>query len=68
MNKQRAEEMTAQSELAIMDRLAIALEKLSNAQPAVATRIAFETPEFDGNGDLENYIQQYLEVAAANDW
>ena len=48
MNKQRAGEMTAQSDLAIMDRFANALETLGNAQPAVATRTAFWAPDFDG--------------------
>ena len=60
--------MTAQSELTITDRLANALEKLLSAQPAVTNRTAFKAPDFNGDGDLENFIQQYQEVAAANDW
>ena len=67
MNEQRAEEMAAQSVLPIMDRLANAIDKLSNAQPAYATRTAFGAPDLNGNGDVENFIQQYQEVAAAND-
>ena len=55
--------MTAQSDLAFIDRLANALEKLANAQAAVATRTAF-----DGNWNVKNFIQHYLEVAAANYW
>ena len=39
-----------------------------NVQPAVATRTAFEAPNFNGNGDVENFIQQYLEVAADDGW
>ena len=68
MNEQWAGEMTAQSELAIMGRLANALEKLANAQPAVATRTALWAPDFGGNWDVENFIQQYLEVAAVSYW
>lgn len=51
-----------------MDRLTNALEKHSNAQPAVATRTAFTTPDFNGGGDVENFIQHYQEVATTNDW
>ena len=47
-----------------MDRLAKALERLSSAQPAAAKRADFKAPDFSGEGD----IQQYQEVAAANDW
>ena len=50
-----------------MDRLANALEKLSSAQPAIAKRADFKAPDFSGAGDGENFIQQYREVAAAND-
>ena len=68
MPEKSSEEMTAQSSVAIMDRLANALEKLSSAQPAVAKQADFKAPDFNGDGDVENFIQQYKEVAAANDW
>ena len=68
MPEQSSEEMTAQSSVAIMDRLANALERLSSAQPAAAKRADFKAPDFSGEGDIENFIQQYQEVAAANDW
>ena len=54
--------MAAQSSVAIMDRLANALEKLSSAQPV------FKAPDFSVDGDVDNIIQQYQEVAGANDW
>ena len=60
--------MTAQSSVAIMDRLANALEKLSSVKPAVAKLADFKAPGFNGDGDVESFIQQYQEVAAANDW
>ena len=60
--------MTAQSSVAIMDRLANALEKLSSAQPAVAKWADFKAPDFSGEGDVENFIQEYQEVAATNNW
>ena len=68
MPEQNSQEMTAQSSVAIMDRLADALEKLSSAQPAVTKRAGFKAPDFSGDGDVENFIQQYQEVATANDW
>ena len=66
MPEQSSEEMTAQSSVAIMDRLPNALERLSSAQPAAAKRADFKAPDFCG--EVENFIQQYQEVAAANDW
>ena len=60
--------MTAQSSVAIMDRLANALERLSTAQPAAAKRADFKAPDFSGKEEVENFIQQYQEVAATNYW
>ena len=48
MPEQSSEEMTAQSSVAIMDRLANALERLSSAQPAAAKRADFKAPDFSG--------------------
>ena len=44
------------------------LDKLSSAQPGVANWTAFEAPDFNGDGDVENFIQRYQEVAATNGW
>ena len=51
MPEQSSEEMTAQSSVAIMNRLANALEKLSSAQPVVAKQTAFKAPDFNNDGD-----------------
>ena len=48
--------MIAQSSVAIMDRLANTLEKLSSAQPVVAKRADFKAMDFRGEGNVENFI------------
>ena len=51
-----------------MDRLASALERLSSAQPSPAHREIFEAPDFTGEGNVEDFVRQFQEVAAANEW
>ena len=51
-------------------RLLEAIEALVERQgrePMPAMSI-FKAPQFDGEGDVEYYIQQFLDVAAANQW
>ena len=51
-------------------RLVEAIEALverQNREPGPAMP-AFKAPQFDGEGDVEYYIQQFLDVAAANQW
>ena len=52
------------------ERLIEAIEALVERQgrepgPAMP---AFKAPQFDGEGDVEYYIQQFTDVAAANQW
>jgi hypothetical protein len=53
-------------EAGILDRLTNALERLGQGQARPA--VAFRTPTFDGQGDVELFISQFQEVAAANQW
>ena len=39
-----------------------------SAWPAPPARPHFKSPQFEGNGDLEYFIQQFDLVAEANDW
>ena len=55
-----------QEDLTIMDRLASALERLSSAQPSPAHREIFKAPDFTGEDNVEDFVQQFQEVAAAN--
>ena len=51
-------------------RLAEAIEALVERQcrePGPALPV-FKAPQFDGDGDVEYYIQQFVDVAAANQW
>ena len=57
-----------QEDLTIMDRLASALERLSSAQPSPARREVFKAPDFTGEGNVEDFVQQFQEVAMANEW
>ena len=52
------------------ERLIEAIEALVERQgrepgPAMP---AFKAPQFDGEGDVEYYIQQFTDVATANQW
>lgn len=49
-----------------MDRLASALEQLS--RPNTTHREVFKAPDFTGEGNVEDFIQQFEEVATANEW
>ena len=51
-----------------MNRLARALKRLLSAQPSITHREAFKAPDFTGEGDIEDFIQQFQEVATANEW
>ena len=44
-----------------------ALVERQGREPALAM-LAFKAPQFDGEGDVKYYIQQFLDVAAANQW
>lgn len=49
-----------------LDRLADILERMM-AAPRQA-RTPFKTPQFDGTGDVEYFINQFHSVAEANEW
>ena len=53
-----------------MDRLAALLERVLTPEdrPAARQPYQFPAPSFDGTGDVELFIQQFGEVAAANEW
>ena len=51
-----------------MNRLASVLERLSRAQPSPAHREVFKAPDFTGEGNVEYFLQQFQEVAVANEW
>ena len=57
-----------QEDLTIMDRLASALERLSSAQPSPAQREVFKALDFTGEGNVEDFVQQFQKVAMANEW
>ena len=52
-----------------MDRLADVLERMA-AQPMQLppVREPFKAPQFEGTGDVEYFINQFIEVAQANNW
>ena len=56
-----------QVDLTIIDRLTSTLERLSSAQPILAHREVFEAPDFAGDGNIEDFLQQFQEVVMAND-
>ena len=58
----------SQDDLTIMDRLANALDKLSNAQTSNTRRDTFKAPDFNGKEDVETFILHFQEVADANQW
>ena len=37
-------------------------------RPSDKRRHEFEVPCFDGKGDVELFMRQFVDVAAANDW
>ena len=49
-----------------MDRPASALEQLLRSNPT--HREVLKAPDFTGDGNLENFIQQLQEVAIGNNW
>lgn len=54
-----------------LDRLTAVLEQVLNQQQGaqgVRMRPAFKAPSFDGEGDVELFINQFVEVAEANEW
>ena len=48
----------------MVGRLAQALEGMTNP----GRRDAFKTPQFDGTGVVNYFIQQFIDVADANGW
>ena len=52
------------------ERLARAIEALVEGQnrPPPPAGPVFKAPQFDGNGDVEYFIQQFGDVAEANQW
>ena len=50
---------TTRDDLAIMDKLANALERLSKAQPTMKPRATFKATDFIGDGDVKYFIQQF---------
>jgi hypothetical protein len=54
------------TETDLLGRLTTALERMSLGQERQVTQ--FKTPTFDGQGDVELFIQQFLEVSVANRW
>ena len=57
-----------QEDLTIMDRLASALERLSSTQPSLAHREVFKAPDFTGEGNVEDFVQQFQKVAMDIEW
>ena len=53
-------------ELTVMDRPASALDQLS--RPNTTRRKVFKAPDFTGDGNVEDFIQQFEELATANEW
>ena len=51
-----------------MDELTSALELLSSAQPGTTRREVFKAPDFTGDSNMEDFIQQFQEVAMASEW
>jgi hypothetical protein len=53
-------------ETGLLDRLTVAIERLSREPARPAEH--FKPPTYDGQGDVELFINQYEEVADANQW
>lgn len=51
-----------------MDRLTTVLEQVLGAQHRALARPKFKAPTFNGDGDVELFIAQFVEVAEANEW
>lgn len=54
-----------------MDRLAEVLNRLATQpapQPAAPAREKFKAPVYDGIGDVNYFIQQFISIADANEW
>ena len=51
----------------VLGEIAHALRDLRQTQP-MERREQFKAPEFNGEGDVELFIQHFTEVAQANDW
>ena len=54
-----------QARMELFGRLPDALERLGNGQPR---RESYKTPKYEESGALEYFIDQFLDVAEANDW
>ena len=53
----------------LLDRLTGAIERLAGtARPAAPVRDPFKAPQFDGSGEVNYFIQQFTDVADANQW
>ena len=50
----------------ILDRLTQTVEQLT--LQGRQQRVRLTTPSFDGQGDVELFIQQFMDVADASDW
>ena len=46
----------------MIHRLASALERLSSTQPSPAHREVYKAPDFTGDDNIEDFIQQFQEV------
>jgi hypothetical protein len=65
-SSQRRQGRSEDREAGLLDRLTVAIELLSR-QPARPAE-TFKTPSYDGQGDVELFISQFVEVADANHW
>ena len=53
----------------LLDRLTGAMERIAGtARPAAPLRDPFKAPQFDGTGEVNYFIQQFTDVADANQW
>jgi hypothetical protein len=70
MNRRRAHSASRAGsedrEAGLLDRLTTAIELLSHRTAQPAER--FKTPTYDGKGDVELFIRQFVEVTDANGW
>lgn len=67
-----ADSVQLDQEDTVMDRLATLLERMwEEPRPSTGRTNnpqTFKPPEFDGKGDVEYFIRQFVEVAEANEW
>ena len=54
-----------QARMELFGRLTDTLERVGNGQPR---RDSYKASKYEGLGDLEYFIDQFLDVAEANDW